>query len=43
MKKYMMFPLKYIRIEEYEIKLPMYEEKFYLLEGRACYYYHKGK
>jgi hypothetical protein len=43
MKKYMLFPLKYIRIEEYNLKNPLLEEKVYLLEGRAAYYYHKGK
>jgi hypothetical protein len=44
MKKYMLFPLKYIRIEDYNPGKGMKcEEKFYLLEGRACYYVQRGK
>jgi len=42
MKKYMIFPLKYIRIENYDPQNKC-EEKFYILEGNACYYYQKGK
>lgn len=42
MKKYMIFPLKYIRMENYDPQAKC-EEKFYILEGRACYFYSKGK
>ena len=42
MKKYMIFPLKYIRIENYDPQAKC-EEKFYILEGKACYFYSKGK